>query len=182
MFCKYLLLLLCLFSASSWAQPGAPGTANQLAEMKKLDFLLGSWKGSGYFEFGPGKRKTFTETENIQKKLGGLVLFIEGEGLAGGEKPTPIHSALALVSYDEQSKNFKWYAYRAGSGALDTTAKVGDNTLEWGFADPHAGNIRFVIKLNEKGQWFETGEASRDGATWQKFFEMTLDRVAPESK
>jgi hypothetical protein len=37
--------------------------------------------------------------------------------------------------------------------------------------------MRFTVRLNEKGQWFEVGEFSRDGKAWQKFFEMTLERV-----
>ncbi len=172
------LLVLCLGSIALKAQPN---TANQLGEMRKLDFLVGSWKGTGYFEFAPGQRRTFTETENVQKKLGGLVLLIEGEGkslVPGEEKQGPVHEALALASYDEPSKSFKWYAYRAGSGAMEVTAKVGDQTLEWGFSDPRAGTIRFIITLNAKGQWFETGEMSREGGNWRKFFEMTLDRVS----
>jgi hypothetical protein len=37
--------------------------------------------------------------------------------------------------------------------------------------------IQYRIKLNEAGQWTETGEWSRDEETWNQFFGMTLDRV-----
>ncbi len=35
--------------------------------------------------------------------------------------------------------------------------------------------MRYIITLNEKGQWFEIGEMERNNE-WFKFFEMTLDR------
>jgi hypothetical protein len=45
---------------------------------------------------------------------------------------------------------------------------------------PQVGDVRFTIKLDEKGRWFEVGEISQDGREWRIFFEMTLERV--ESK
>jgi hypothetical protein len=45
---------------------------------------------------------------------------------------------------------------------------------------PQFGDVRFTIKLDEKGRWFEVGEVSQDGKERRKFFEMTLERV--ESK
>jgi hypothetical protein len=40
---------------------------------------------------------------------------------------------------------------------------VGDKTLEWGFPISQQGRVRFTIKLNEKGEWFEVGEMTQDG-------------------
>ena len=48
-------------------------TSAQLDAMKKLDFLVGQWKGEGWISFGPGQRRTFTQTETIEPKLGGLL-------------------------------------------------------------------------------------------------------------
>ena len=31
---------------------------------------------------------------------------------------------------------------------------------------------------SQKDEWLETGDASRDGSTWRKFFEMKLARVS----
>lgn len=39
-----------------------------------------------------------------------------------------------------------------------------------------SGNTRYVIELNESGEWFETGEINQNG-TWVQFFEMTLKKV-----
>ena len=37
--------------------------------------------------------------------------------------------------------------------------------------------MRYTIKLNQKGQWYETGEMSMNGQAGQQFFEMTLDKA-----
>jgi hypothetical protein len=96
--------------------------------------------------------------------------------LPGGQEDVPIHNAFAIVTYDAKGKVFRIRAYRAGGETVDAEPKVTDNTLVWGFSDARAGEIRFTVKLNEKGQWHEIGEYSRYGKTWQKFLEMTLDR------
>ena len=147
----------------------------QRGEMKKLDWSVGHWKGTGWIQMGPQGRKEFTQTETIQAKLDGLVLVIEGQGKAKEDGAT-VHTALAFVSYDERAKTFRWRAFTAEGRQTDAEAKVGTDTLEWGLQIPQRGRMRYTIKLNEKGEWFEVGEMTQDGQTWQKFFEMTLQR------
>src|SRR5262245_46724689 len=147
----------------------------QRGEMKKLDWLVGSWKGTGWILMGPQGRKEFTQTETIQSKLDGLVLVIEGRGKSKDDGST-VHTALAFVSYDDRAKTFRWRGFTAEGRQTDTEAKVGTNTLEWGLQIPQRGRMRYTIKLNEKGEWFEVGEMMQEGQIWQKFFEMTLQR------
>jgi hypothetical protein len=170
------LLSLCFLWSPAFSQNN---DSTQLTEMTKLSFLVGQWEGTGYFEYAPGQRRTFTETEDVQMKLGGLMLVFEGTGqskAANGETIT-VHDALALARYDEQSHTFRWQAYRADRGALSTVeseAQVTNQTLEWGFQDNRAGKVRFTIKLDETGAWSETGESSSDGQNWHTFMVMTL--------
>jgi hypothetical protein len=164
--------LLCVSSIALLAQ--APG-AGQRVEMKKLDWLVGHWKGTGWMQMGPQGRKEFTQTETIEGKLDGLVLVIEGQGKSK-ENGATIHGALAFVSYDEGAKVFRWRAFTAEGRQTDTEAKVGANTLAWEVEIPQRGRMRYTIKLTEKGEWFEVGEMTQDGQTWQKFFEMTLQK------
>ena len=166
------VMLLLVMPFASMAQSHAPA---QSPEMKKLNFLLGKWRGEGWIEFGAGQRRTFTESETVESKLDGLVLVIEG--LGKNKDGATIHNAFAVASYDREGKVFRWQAYRGDGNQMSAEPKVGENSLVWGFRDPRAGEIRFTISLNEKGQWFEIGEMSRDGKTWRKFFEMTLSRV-----
>src|SRR4028118_2003993 len=91
-----LLLLLLVLPMTLMAQAPAP---LQPTEMKKLDFLVGQWKGEGWVQFGPGPRQTFTINESALRKVGGAVILIEGLG-AGGKENVPIHNAFAIVTYD----------------------------------------------------------------------------------
>jgi hypothetical protein len=166
------IALFCISPVALLAQAPASG---QRAEMKKLDWLVGHWKGTGWIQMGPQGRKEFAQTETIQGKLDGLVLVIEGQGKSK-EDGSSVHTALAFVSYDERAKTFRWRAFTAEGRQTDTEAKVGTETLEWGLEIPQRGRMRYIIKLNEKGEWFEVGEMTQDGQTWQKFFEMTLQR------
>ncbi len=43
--------------------------------------------------------------------------------------------------------------------------------------DGPAGKTRFTITHTDKDEWSESGEATGDGKSWHKFFEMTLHRV-----
>ena len=166
------IALLCISPVAALAQTPASG---QRAEMKKLDWLVGHWKGTGWMQMGPQGRKEFTQTETNQWKLDGLVLLIEGQGKSKVDGST-VHTALAFVSYDEGAKTFRWRAFTAEGRQTDAVAKVGANSLEWGVEISQRGRMRYTIKLNDKGEWFEVGEMSQDGQTWQKFFEMTLQR------
>ena len=65
-------VVLSLSPARSSAQDPA---AAQREAMKKLDFLVGEWKGEGWMEFAPGQRRTFRGTEVVQSKLDGLLRF-----------------------------------------------------------------------------------------------------------
>jgi hypothetical protein len=146
----------------------------QRREMKKLDWFVGRWKGTGWIQMGPQGRHEFTQTETIESKLDGLVLVIEGLGKAKEDGST-VHTALAFVSYDHHANKFRWHAFTP-DGQIDTEAKVGTDTLEWSLQIPQRGQMRYTITKNEKGEWFEVGEMSQEDQTWRKFFEMTLQK------
>jgi hypothetical protein len=170
------VLLLTAGAESSPGQPAAP--AAQRAAMKKLDFLVGQWKGEGWVEFGPGQKRTFQGTEVVDRKLDGLLLAVEGlhRGRVG-DKEVVVHNAFALVSYDDKAGRYRFQAFTGRGNYEDAEAKVSEGQLVWGMKVPQFGEVRYTIKLDDKGRWFETGEVSRDGKTWQQFFEMTLRRV-----
>lgn len=168
--------LLCLWPVWLPAQQNPVDAAGQRAEMKKVDWLVGNWSGAGWIVMGPGGPKEFTQTEKIEMRLDGLVLIVEGEGKSK-ETGATTHRALAFLSYDEKEKVFRWRTFTADGRGADTVAKVEPGRLEWGLDVPGRGKIRYIIVQNEKGEWFEIGERSRDGGEWQKFFEMTLQRA-----
>jgi len=174
-----LAITLCALSAIA-AQPPKP-TA-QLQAMSKLDWLVGDWKGEGWVEFAPGERRTFAQTENVQRKAGGTVITVEGHGTTSyGVTNTPIHDAFAVISFDPATHKYRWRSHTEKGYASDLEPTVGERTFQWALDVPNMGTTRYTIVLNEKGEWFEIGEMSRDGKTWRKFFEMTL-RKSPAAK
>ncbi len=169
---SFLLLVPAPFAAQTLS------TTN-LDEMKKLEFLVGNWQGEGWMEFGPGQRRTALTTESVQSKLGGRVLIIEGVGkakLPNRDEEIVVHNAFAFLYYDAATKAYKVRAFLANGNAVDAETNFQDGVFEWGVQIPQ-GKVRYKIKLNDKGQWFEVGEISQDGKTWRQFFEMTLNRV-----
>jgi hypothetical protein len=149
-------------------------------EMKKLDFLAGEWKGEGWFRMGPGEPQHVIQHEKVTPKAGGAALLIEGVGRskkADGTAGDVVHNAAALLGWDEQAKKYIFSTAVAGRGATTPWLEVrGDQHVVWGMDVP-MGKMRYTITLNEKGEWFEVGEFSRDGNQWSKFFEMTLAKV-----
>ncbi len=154
--------------------------ASSSPEMDALAFLSGTWKGEGWFEPTPGARRPFAITERVQQKLDGQVLQIEGTGTArlpGAARDTTVHATLALVSYDASTGRYRLETHRAGDRARLAEGSFADGSLVWGFRDPQSPvQVRFTIRLTSEGRWLERGETSRDGATWQAFLEMTLER------
>jgi hypothetical protein len=126
------LTLLTLLATAALAQDMMTPPPAQLAEMKKLSFLVGEWKGGGSIQMGPEKRE-FEGTEMVQSKLGGVVLTIDGMHHAKGQPGTPLHNAFAVVSYDMRAKGYQFRAYTANGQALTAEARLRDGGLEWGF-------------------------------------------------
>jgi hypothetical protein len=182
---KILTLSLIAFIASSaFAQDsrpagrpgGDPAVLAQREALKKLDFLVGRWTGSGWMEMGPGNKREFHGTEIVQKKLDGLLITVEGthKGNMNGQEVV-VHNAFAVVSYNDKRQTYNWEAFANGN-RIDTEAAVGENSLRWGTEFPGIANVRYTIKLDAKGRWYEIGERSRDGQQWVKFFEMTMTK------
>jgi hypothetical protein len=173
-----LAVIFILLAAPAPAFAQAQGAVDS-DEMRKLDFLLGAWEGEGWADMGPGQRHVTKVKESIQGKAGGAVLTLEGLGKAkapGKDEEIVTHSAFGVIWYDGEAKRFRMLAWRAGR-SMDAGITVGEKSLVWGYRDQRAGQIRFTIKLDEAGRWFEIGEISRDGTNWKKFFEMTLRRM-----
>ncbi len=171
--------LLVVFCATPSPGQDANAPVAQRAAMAKLDFLKGEWKGESWTEFATGTRQKSQGTETVQSKLGGLLLTIEGvhRRLVEGQASEIVHHAFAVISYDDKEKRYRLQAFTERGGYTDAKAKVTDGKLEWGFRLSATAEIRYTITLNDKGQWFEIGEISRDGKGWSKVFEMTLQRV-----
>lgn len=163
-----------LMVASAWSALAAS------EEMRKLDWMVGEWKGEATVQTGPGKTERVLQSERVQSKLGGKVLLIEGEGrrrLDDGTAGEIVHDALAIVSWDERKKSYRFSTYLSNRSGADTTLDVpAPNSVVWGIDTPR-GRVRYTITRTDEGEWLESGEISREGAAWMKFFEMRLTKV-----
>ncbi|MEW6989720.1 hypothetical protein AADZ91_03435 [Colwelliaceae bacterium 6441] len=144
-------------------------------EMSKIAFLQGQWQGEGWFSSKGAPKSYFNQTENVQFEMDGLALSIQGIG-RDKTSHSVIHNAFAVIYYDVLKQQFRMHSYKDG-GFLDAYAKVTeDQRFIWGFTMQY-GEIRFTIEINDKGQWHEIGEFSKDGKKWYQNFEMTLNKV-----
>ncbi len=179
----FALLALAAVPTTVLAQPPEAGAANREA-LKRFEFLAGKWQGKASVTTGPGAPVPVTQTEDVRFKLNGTVLLIEGTGvgkLPGADKEGVVFNALALLSYNAASKEYKLRAHRMEGTATDAYVKPHDTGrgFDWGFEVPAQKiEIRYTMTLTDDGKWHEVGRMSRDsGKTWLPFFEMTLTRV-----
>ena len=154
----------------------------QVNEMKKVHWLAGNWEGEGWMMYGPEEKHIFSQTETVTSKLNGLLLTIEGLGnveTTEEGKLKIIHNAFAVLSFDSENQKFIMRAHKIDGAFTEADAIVDDKgNFIWGFSHPYAGELRFTIKQNDKGQWYEIGEVSSDdGNSWFQNFELLLNKV-----
>ena len=164
------MLLLC--GAAAVAQPPMrPDTAAQRDAMKKLDYLTGKWTGEAVLFRGPGQPEKLIQSEEVQSKLDGLLLLVEGTGRDATGKI--VFRALATISYDDIAKKYFFRAYNDGR-YLDTELSVNENGWEWRQpAGP--GSVRYTMRRNGN-EWVETGEFTMGDAAPRKTIEMRVHK------
>ena len=174
MIMKAVVYILLLTSTTLLAQPrDFSGLCK--AEMKKLGYLVGDWKGTATVQT-PSGPKTVNQTEHIQWALDSVVLVIEGTGTEQGRAT---FNALALVNFDPASKQYKFRSYLKEGTTTDAYFKIlEENKFEWGFDIPSGGQVKYMITLDPvKKTWYKLGEYSPDGARWMKSIEMNLVKL-----
>ena len=155
--------------------PRPPDLEAQRAAMKKLDFLTGSWAGQARILRGPDEFADLIQTEEAEYRLDGLVLVIEGVGLAKAGGKVALQ-ALGLVSYDDASQTYTMRAFNDGR-FLETEVKLLEDGIgiAWGFK---LGEIETnsVLRINGQGEWTELTKIAFGSQPPKKFFELTVRR------
>lgn len=81
----FIFFLLLALSFTGFAQ--APLTdLGSKEEIRKLGFIAGEWKGTGWMADRSGVKHSFDQTEKVQFKLDRTALLIEGRGMANGSR------------------------------------------------------------------------------------------------
>jgi hypothetical protein len=170
---KWICTAALVLTAGASAQQ--PSTApEQIQAMQACSFMVGRWSGEGWMSFGPGPRHTFHASENIEPKLNGLLL--EVQGLGTDETGRTVHAALAVLSFDAAEKRYHFRAYEQMGHYIDSVADCHDGAMTWSLPAGPRTVIQYTISLNPKGQWHETGAMTVQGQAEQSIFEMTLDK------
>lgn len=136
---------------------GRPDAAAQKAAMEKFRFLAGTWAGEAVVTAGDGATVTISQTEEVQYRLDGLVLVIEGTGRDASGKV--VFNAFAVVSFEPSTATYRIRAWNAGS-FVETEIKpaAAGQGFEWGF---ERGPLKMMDRMtvDADGRWAETSEA-----------------------
>lgn len=171
-----LIALIMLGMKCAKAQGTAPESLKQ--ELQKLSYMTGKWKGEASMRQPNGTLLKVNQEEEIQFKLDGTILVIEGTG-RNPEDGKVLFNALAIVSFDQQKKEFKMKSHVMNGNQTDAYFKIQEeNHFEWGFDLPNNSKVRYNIKLNPDAKsWIEKGEYSPDGNMWYPYIEMNLTKL-----
>jgi hypothetical protein len=156
---------------------------SQAEELKKLDFLLGEWKGTGWAVNWDGSRgDEFSQKTKVEAKAGGSALRIKDE--RSYKTPGVSHSSTleANISYDDEAKIYRWRGETSFGRKNPLEAKLIDvRTFQYGIpftvtvALPN-GARRTTIKMTESGEWHETLDVWKIDR-WYRVEESVLKRV-----
>ena len=162
------------FSLSLAAQQPASNSADAQREaMRKLSFLAGHWSGPVSVVRGPGEPLHLTQTEDVEYKLDGLVLLVEGKSTGAAGKLS--FSALATISYDDVSHTYRFRAYNDGH-YVDTELSATSDGFSWSFAAGPA-HIANTMHLTGKGEWAEVTEVTFGNNPPRRSVDMLLQHL-----
>jgi hypothetical protein len=166
---------LLLAAVPATAQPPSTSVVAQREAMTKLAFLLGQWSGPATIVRGPGEPLHLTQTEDVQLKLDGLLILIEGNSRTDDGRT--VFRALATITYDDAAHTYHFRAYNDGH-YLDTELTVPTNGFSWSF-DAGPAHIVNNMHLTSKGEWAETTEAIMGNNPPRKSVDMLLQNQSP---
>ncbi len=152
-----------------------PDLNKQRLAMKELSFLAGKWSGQAHVQRGPGEPVALVQTEEVQYKLDGLVLTIEGIGRSLSDNK-PVLRALGIISYDDNTETYHLRAFNDGRFLESEVKLLADGKgLTWGF---NFGEIRSssVLKMSEEGEWTELAKITIGSQPPRKLMELTVQR------
>jgi hypothetical protein len=156
--------------------PRTPTIEVQRAAMKKLEFLVGEWSGEASVLRGPDQFVDLVQTESAQFRLDGLLLVIEGIGRAKSDGRSTLQ-ALGLISFDDDKGTYQMRAFNDGRW-LETEIKLanGEDSISWEFA---LGEYKAatVLRINDKGEWTESGQLTIGDRPPQKMMELRVQRT-----
>jgi hypothetical protein len=165
---------LCAFTAFA-QMPGAP-SQREMDQMKRLEFMVGRWEGSGWVLSPDGTRQEFKGVETVQRKLQGRALLVEGRFEHDG---VVSHETLGVLTFNEPADGYRLrvYLFNGPHGEHRFEALEEGPGFRW-FLEFGEMRMRYTTRITPEGEWHEVGEVLREGETPLQFFEMRLKRAA----
>jgi hypothetical protein len=168
-----LALLLLLLAPPAHAQTPAD-------ELRKLDFLVGEWKGKGWSLDGRGGRGAeMSQSVKVERERDAPALRVRDTrtiklpSFVAGGSPTyssaPNH---ASVYFDEAAKVLRWRHDKDRKNPSELKL-VGPRSVQWEQRS-EMGAVRITVSVTDAGEWHEVTEFWSNSQGWQKAFEAVL--------
>jgi hypothetical protein len=144
-----------LLTGTSFGQ-SLPNLDGQRAAMRKLNFLVGKWSGEGVMTRGPGGPMKVTQTEDVQFKLDGLLLLIEG--VLRDSTGLVVARSFSTISYDAAVSKYRIRSYDDGR-YFEADFRITASGFEWVY-EARFLRVKDTALVNAVGEWAETRESS----------------------
>jgi hypothetical protein len=113
-----------------------------------------------------------TQTEEVQFKLDGLVMLVEGAGRNSAGQM--VFRALATIAYDDTAGVYRFRAYNDGR-YLDSELTVTAGGFSWGY-EAGALKVHNTMGLTENGEWLENTDMIFGATPPRRSLQMSLRR------
>lgn len=174
-----LLALLFAVAASAPAQTTPPAPA----ELRKLDFLVGEWKGKGWmFDARGGRAAEMSQSVKVRRADDGSSLRVKDvrtmktPNVAPGGSPSYSSAPTdATVYYDDAAGLFRWRRDKDRRNPSELKI-IGPQTVRWEQRSETMA-LRVTVRVTEAGEWHETLEFWSNQHGWLIAFESVLRRT-----
>jgi len=144
-----------------------------------LSFMLGEYKGTGWFISEEGKKES-NITEKVTCKQGCSFIVVEGLGTRQDAigKEVISHEAYGIITQDRKTEKWMIQAYRNGEVVIAEIKLVTDKIIRWELPLPNnAGTVRFTTDFSNPNEWKGIGEYSKDNESWSQIMETNLTKI-----
>lgn len=156
----------------------AQDTESKKPEIKNLDFMKGTWEGSGWKMMKTGKEYSDI-VEKVQCKLDCSMFIVDGLGTkidsATLQKKT-VHEAFGVIYFDKPQSKWMMRAHTKYGAADSEIEFLGDKKIGWKLVLPDNSIIKYTTDFSTEGKWLEKGEMTKDGKSWFQIMEISLTR------
>ncbi|MGA9039054.1 MAG: DUF1579 family protein [Terriglobales bacterium] len=164
--------ILTFLAAAASAQMTPPTPA---PELKKLDYLVGTWSNEATIPPGPwGAGGKFSDTDKVEWMKGEFFLVNHSDFSLPAELGGT-GTSLSILGYDADKKTYTEQRFDSTGRHVVATGTLNGDTITWMSENNYGGmtiQSRFTIKMISPTSYTSKYEISSDGgANWMPFWE-----------